>query len=251
MSIRARWIALIAGLCIAALVAIAALLTGDFGDTHARVVLSSLGFSIFTATAAAGDSLRRRAGGAEGAVGGATIAASAVAFGLLVFALWAFDLFEGDDGAWQAFGVAALLTLCGSHASVVLAGRRRDDSGLVTALVFTSIACATFDTLVGNLAILEVFDDVSEGFIRVVAALFVVMLLTTALPPILRRMGGQEPDPFGRSERLGPRLSRDELSRELEQTAERLERADSAAKVHREAAALRELAARAGRDQRG
>jgi hypothetical protein len=53
--------ALIAGLCVAAAAAIAALLTGDFSDTHARIVGTSLGFSFFTGLGAAGDSLRREA----------------------------------------------------------------------------------------------------------------------------------------------------------------------------------------------
>ena len=49
-----------AGLCLAALVAVGALLTGSFDDTDWRVVATSLGFSVFTSTTAAGAALRLR-----------------------------------------------------------------------------------------------------------------------------------------------------------------------------------------------
>ena len=55
----AGW-ALVAGLCISAAVAIVALLTGSWSDTSWRVVGTSLGFSVFTSTAAAGAALRLR-----------------------------------------------------------------------------------------------------------------------------------------------------------------------------------------------
>ena len=64
--------ALIAGLCVAAAAAIAALLTGDFSDTHTRIVGTSLGFSAFTGIGAVGDALRREATGWRAVVGSST-----------------------------------------------------------------------------------------------------------------------------------------------------------------------------------
>ena len=55
--------ALIGGLCVAAVAAIVALLQGDFGDTHARIVGTSLGDSFFCGLGAAGDALRTQARG--------------------------------------------------------------------------------------------------------------------------------------------------------------------------------------------
>src|SRR5829696_1507737 len=49
----AGW-ALVGGLSVAALTAIAALLAGDFGETEWRVIFSSLGFAIASAVAASG-----------------------------------------------------------------------------------------------------------------------------------------------------------------------------------------------------
>ena len=50
--------ALVGGLCVSGAVAVIALLSGSFDEIHWRVVGTSLGFSIFTCTAAAGVSLR-------------------------------------------------------------------------------------------------------------------------------------------------------------------------------------------------
>ena len=191
--------ALIAGLCLAAATAIVALLAGSFDDTHWRVIATSLGFSLFSAFAAAGDALRRGALGWRSALGAATAAASVAGFALLTLAVW-FD--DDAEGLWQAFGAVGLLALCGSHASLVLRAQRRDDTDLISALVWTSVATATFDTLVGVAAILGAAEDVGDAFARVVAVALVVMVLATAVPPLLRRAAGvparPRHDAFGR-----------------------------------------------------
>ena len=99
----AGW-ALAAGLCVAAAVAVLALLTGSFGDTHWRVVGTSLGFGVFTSTAAAGAGLRARREGRLRALGAAAAVLSAAAFAALVLALW---LDADGDGLWQASGSPA------------------------------------------------------------------------------------------------------------------------------------------------
>src|SRR6478735_9401678 len=80
--------ALIAGLCVAAAAAIAALLTGDFSDTHTRIVGTSLGFSAFTGIGAVGDALRREATGWRAVVGSGTSVLALLACILLVAAIW-------------------------------------------------------------------------------------------------------------------------------------------------------------------
>ena len=245
-----QWVgrAFIAGLCAAAVAAIAALVTGDLGDTELRIIGMSIGFSVFAATAGAGEALRSRARGARRRVGTAAIAASIAAYGLLVAVLWSPE-FE-SEWLWQAFGIAAVLALCASHASLVLRSARHDDTRSVRALVSISIAAATVDTALAVLTIAEAFDDVAGAWVQFGAVVLVVMLLTTALPPLLRRFGpgagGRRPatDAFGRADAAGA-LSLGALAEELADAAGRLERLDGSADVRREAAALRELAARA------
>ena len=142
--------ALIAGLCVAAAAAITALLTGDFTDTHWRVVGTSLGFSVFTALGAAGDVLRRRARDWRAAIGVATVASAAAAFALLVAACW---LDSEAEGLWQAWGCVALVALCGSLWSLVLRGRRRTDTQAVTTLVVVSLATSALTTVAAVLVV--------------------------------------------------------------------------------------------------
>jgi hypothetical protein len=220
--------ALIAGLCVAAAAAIAALLTGDFSDTHWRIVGTSLGFSVFTALATVGDVLRRGTRDWRAAVGGATAGCSAAAFALLLAACW---IDSDAEALWRAWGSAAVLALCGSLWSLVLRRRRHSDTSALTTLVVVSLATSALVTLVAVLAITGAVQDDEDDLARGAAILLVVMLLTTVLPPILRRLRGSE-----------AALSRNALADEITAVATRLERSGDA---EREAATLRDLAARA------
>jgi hypothetical protein len=239
--------ALIAGLCLAAATAVAALVSGDFDDTHARVIASSLGFGVFSSFGAAGAGLWRDVQGWPRGLGGTTAAAALLAYALLIAALW---LSDDEDGVWRAFGVAGLLALWGSHASLVLRARRRDDPPLVTALVWISIVGGAFDMLVADAALVEFAEEVEEGPARVTAAVLVAVILATALPPLIRRFSGLKDAPsrdaFGRRGE-DRELTVADLADELSAVASRLDGAGSPADARREAAALRELAARARR----
>jgi len=183
---RAGW-ALVAGLCVAGAVAIVALLAGSFGDTEARVVGMSLGFSVFSSTAAAGAALRARPAGWAQVLGAATGLVSLASFVLLTTALW-LDWGDGDE-LWRAFGVAGLAALWTSHASLVLRTARRGDSAAIRWLGAVAIASLGVDSTVGSLALAGALDDVDpEPFVRALAVLVVVAILSSALIPILRRL---------------------------------------------------------------
>jgi hypothetical protein len=236
---------LIAGLCVAAATAIAALVAGEFDDTHWRVIATSLGFSLFSAIGAGGDTLRRQSAGWRVTLGTATGAAALIAFVLLVLALW---LAEESETLWRSFGIAGLLALVASHASLVLRAHRRDDSALVSALVWTSIVTATFDAIVGDIAILGVVDNVGDRVVRLVAVVLVIMVLSTVLAPLARKVAAgrvrAETDAFGGRPAS---LTLAGLADEIAAAASRLDAARTAADARRVATALRELAARARR----
>jgi hypothetical protein len=187
----AGW-ALVGGLCLAAAVAIFALVTGSFDDTDWRIIASSLGFSVLSATAAAGEALRREGRGARMLVGAAAVASSAVAYVLLLGGLWIDD---DADRVWRACGCFGLLALAGSHASLVLRSVRSSDTGVVRTLCDISIVTGAIDTTAGVLGLSGAIDDVDEGVVTALAVLVVILLLTTALPPILRRLQAGRPAP--------------------------------------------------------
>ena len=225
--------ALVGGLCVAASVAILAVLTGSFDDTDWRVVGASLGFSVLTSTAAAGAALRLREHEWARAVGTLTVAASVAALGLLFVALW-FDDSE-SEGLWRAFGVAGLLALWTSHASLVLRALRPTDPPAVRRLTGVSIVTLGIDTWAGELALLGVLDDYDEGLARLLAALLVISLLSSALPPIVRRVRRSSPAVAAPSPSRG-------LAEELAEAVERLQAMDLPPQARVEIDRLRRLA---------
>ena len=181
---RALARALVAALCVAALTAVGAILSGDFDETDGRVIATSLGFAVFSATAASGAALRFRDSQNLRVLALATMALSAAGFLLLLVALWS----DGDDGAWRWFGSAALAALACSHASLVSSALRSSDGPAIEALAKASITVGVVDSFFGILAVSGAVDDVDGGFGRLMAVLVILLLLSTALPPILRRL---------------------------------------------------------------
>jgi hypothetical protein len=180
---------LVASLCVAALTAIVAILTDSFDDDDWRFIAMSLVLAVFGSTAAAGAALRFRAGAGLRTLGLVTIVLSAAAYALFVISLWNDD----SDTAWRCFGVVGLTAFSASHASIVIGGRRERDSDAIRAIAVASIALSLVVSSIGILGIAEALDDVGEGFGRLVGVIGVLLLLTTALPPILRRLqrGGE------------------------------------------------------------
>jgi hypothetical protein len=184
---RAAGRALAAGLTIAALTAVVALVDGDFGDVQVRVILTSIGFAIASATAASGASQRLKASRVLRMVGTVTMLVSVLAFVLLAVGLWTTIDDWGNEDVWRAFGVSGLLAVAGSHACLVLGARRPSDGDFITALVFASLALAVLDTLASILPISGLAEEVGGDTAQLLAATLVLLVLTSVLPPILRR----------------------------------------------------------------
>jgi len=229
----AGW-ALVGGLCAAALTAVVAIASGDFGGTDLRVIATSLGFAVFSATAATGMTLRLRDDVRLRWLGEGTAAASALAFLLLVAALW-----QEGDALWRWFGALALAAFAASHASLVTGARRPSDDPAIRLIGTTSIVLAVVDAAFGIAAVSGAVEDVDDGLAKLVAVLVVLLLLTTFLPPILRRIDRAS----------GPRSAEraDGLAAEAIASADRIEAlsagpGDRSPEIRRECERLRELA---------
>jgi hypothetical protein len=183
----AGW-SLVLGLSVAAAAAVLALLTGSFDDTDTRVILSSVGFAVASATGSSGAAARLRPSEGLQLLGTATLLASAAAFVLLLAGLWTSMDDWGSEGVWRTFGCVAVLGVAGSHACVMLGALRRGDTDLVRLLTLSSIGFAAFDTLAVILPLATLVDDVDEPWPRIFGAALVLLVLTSVLPPILRRM---------------------------------------------------------------
>ena len=181
------WLLLAVALGAAAIAATAAILNGRLGLEEWRVLATSLGVSVFSATGAAGASVTSR----HRAVGAGTAILSGASFVLFEVALW--SPWDGGDTA-RVFGAFGLATLAASHASLVLRSRRRSDGPIIRQLCIASILFACAESLVGVLPLMKLVairDWQTYG--KAVGVLLLAMLLATALPPILRRIKPQAP----------------------------------------------------------
>jgi hypothetical protein len=185
---RYAGLSLVTGLCVAAAAAVLALLTGSFDDTDIRVILTSIGFAIASATGSSGAAARLRPSTGLWILGTATLLASIAAFLLLLAGLWTNIDEWGSETVWRTFGCVAVLGVAGSHACVMLGARRRGDSEAVRLLTLSSLGLAAFDALAVILPLAGVVEDVDEPWPRIFAAALVLLVLTSVLPPILRRM---------------------------------------------------------------
>jgi hypothetical protein len=234
---RAAGQALVAGLTIAALTAVVALLTGSFDDTEVRVILTSIGFAITSSTAAAGAAQRFQPSARLRALGTATALLSGVTFVLLALGLWTNDW--GSEAIWRAFGCTGVLAVAGSHACLVLGARRSTDSDVVRLLVVASIALSALDTLGALLPISGLAEDVAGDAAQLLAAGLVLLVLTSVLPPILRRLQV--------ASATAPTTAMQRFAGEVEAAAERIEElsrgpSNRAPEIRREAERLRDLA---------
>jgi len=183
----AGW-ALVAGLSIAACAAVLALLTGSFSDTDARVILTSIGFAVASTTGSSGATARLRPSARLQLLGTATVLASGLAFVLLLAGLWTEMDEWGDEDVWRAFGCVAVLGVAGAHACVMLGALRRTDSEAIRLLTLAAVALSAFDTAAVVLPLVELVDGIDEPWPNVFGASLVLLVLTSLLPPILRRI---------------------------------------------------------------
>ena len=179
------------GLCLAAAVAVWALITGSFDETSVRVLLTGFAAAVCTVAGLAGAMAVRR-GGATRLVGRATIALSELALALMLALIWIPDA-AGGEVALRALGVTTALMLAGGHASLLLGRARRCDTNTVRQLRKAAIACATAGALLSSGVFAVSEGNVDSAVWRVLGVLVVLALLATLLIPLARKIAQQLP----------------------------------------------------------
>jgi len=232
------WV-LVGSLCAAALVAIVALLSDSFDETDWRLIGTSLSFAVYSALAASGAAVRLKERWWAEPLAVVTVAAAAIAWMLLLALLW--GVADDSETLARTWGVATIAALACSHAAVVLRGGRASDTAAISALVACSIALGVLDATAGSLAVVGAVEvDEDDPEIRLMAVAVVLLLLTTALPPVLRRLGGPAPaTPAWPASRAG---ALERLAAEVVEATERIEGLSDPDAVRAECRRLRELA---------
>jgi hypothetical protein len=172
----------VAALCVTALVAIVGVLSGDFDETDARIIGTTIALVVYSSTSLAGFALLNRA--MAPILGYAGIAASALGFLTWMNLIWSDSGFE-SEGTWKLAFLFLVLALGAAHASLLILRQRRTDPPSVRAVVGLTLVLITVLASMLVIALLqEVEDETYYRFLGVVAVLWV---LGTILVPVLRK----------------------------------------------------------------
>jgi len=177
---RIFWIGAAAILVVAALVALVAVLRGDFSDTDGRI-LGTLAVLLYTGGAllsGLGLVERRRAVW----LGWALVAASPITLALVLRAVWEWVGDGADEDLWKSAWSAVIVLLAELMASTALLLARR---GVPIRLAWASGALATMAAALSIAAIWD--EDPGDALAKVLAALWILAALTYFLVPVLER----------------------------------------------------------------
>jgi hypothetical protein len=178
---RVFWIGAAAILVAAALLALAAVLRGDFTDTDGRILVTLAAVLYAGGTGLAGLALAER-GRARG-VGLGVAGAAPVAFALIAWAVWSFA-FEGEGNetadklAWSA---AVALLACLLATTSLLLVRHERIAGLAA-------ACGAFASGAALLTVVGIWSEADgDTLVKVDAALWILAALAYFLVPVVQR----------------------------------------------------------------
>ena len=175
---RIFWIGAAAILVVAALVALVAVLRGDFSETDGRILGTLAAALLAGSTLIAGLALVER--GARG-LGWAAVAVSAPAFAAIAYSIWDF-VFEGEGETWR-WGWAGILALVA--ALIAVTARLLARSRALVRLAWVAGALATVAAAVSYVAIWS--DDSGDSLGRAIAVLWILAGLAYLLVPVLQR----------------------------------------------------------------
>jgi hypothetical protein len=164
----------------AALVALVAVLRGDFSETDGRILGTLAAALLAGSTLVAGLALVERDGRI---LGWSAVAVSVPAFAALVYAIWDF-VFEGDDDSWRWGWLGALALVA---ALIAVTARLLAGASQSTRLARVAGMLAAIAATVSVVAIWS--DDPGDTIGRVIAVTWILTGLSFLLVPVLQRLG--------------------------------------------------------------
>lgn len=183
--VRIFWIGAAASLVVAALIALAAVLRGNFSDTDGRILGTLAALFLAGGTLISGLMLVERANALLGRV---AVVVSPIGLGLLVYAIWDFA-FDGGGDHWR-YGWAGALTLIA--ALVAVTARLLAQSPALTPLaVLTGILAGG----AASLSVYAIWNHESDATGKALAVLWILTGVCYFLIPVLERFRAETPDP--------------------------------------------------------
>lgn len=178
---RIFWMGAAAVVVAAALVALAAVVKGDFSDTDGRILITLAALLYAGGAAICGLALVDRGPGRS--LGWVVTGAAPVCLGFVVWAIWSFTFDDGgnetaDKLAWSA----VLVVLAGLIATTGLLLARRPG------LVRLAVAAGALAILAVTVSVAGIWTEPeSATFVKVLAVLWILTGLAFVLVPILQR----------------------------------------------------------------
>jgi hypothetical protein len=187
---RTFWIGAAAALVVAALIALAAVLRGDFSDTDGRILGTLAALLLAGGTLISGLVLVDRDSALLGRV---AVVVAPLGFGLLAYAIWDF-VFDGGGDAWR-YGWTGVVLLIATLIAVT--ARLLVESASLTPLATIAGILAALAAVLSTYAIWD--RDASESMGKALAVIWILTGACYLLVPILERFrGAQASDPDAR-----------------------------------------------------
>ena len=177
---RASLRVLLASLAISALMGIAGVLGGDFGDTQAKLLFTAIGtFGVSAIVLSCGLAWERNH---LGMVPPAGIVCGLVGFVVVVYAIWWQPDFDNDF--WlKAYFTEIMVAVAATHASLVSV------SGVLRRFRWAVYMAYGLNLLAIFLTLLAIWSEIGEdGFWKFYGIVIVLLIAVTIAVPILRRL---------------------------------------------------------------
>ena len=187
---RTFWIGAAAALVVAALIALAAVLRGDFSDTDGRILATLAALLLAGGTLVSGLVLVDRD---DALLGRVAVVVAPIGFGLLAYAIWDF-VFDGGGDAWR-YGWTGVVLLIATLIAVT--ARLLAESASLTPLATIAGILAALAAVLSSYAIWD--RNASDSMGKALAVIWILTGATYLLVPVLERFrGAQSSDPEAR-----------------------------------------------------
>ena len=179
---RVLLIATVTALSVTALIAIIALVAGDFGETELRIMATTAGFGLCALIATRGTALLDQ--NRYEALARAVIGLAALAF---LIELWIVWIDDDTEAGWKSYVCAIVLAVALGQIAGLIARQRPTDPSAVRTIAWAAGVCAVILAVMGCNAALAEVD--SAGYYQAFGVVAVLDILGIVLQPVVRRLG--------------------------------------------------------------
>ena len=179
-------IAMIVSLCISALIGILVFLFGDFGDTEARLLVSTLAIGGYSLTGLCCSVLYEKRKYISLAISGMGI--SVIGFLYTLLMIWEFFEFSSNE-PWKLLIILIVLSVSIAHTCLLLLIEPK--TKLVSGSLISTIGVIGIVATMLVILVLMEFDNFDEFYFRLLGVFAILDVLGTIVTPIVNKVYSQ------------------------------------------------------------